>query len=121
MLTYSAGVCAFTAYSYERVLEWLDALGYDRSPEDLALVGERTWNLIRLFNLREGFARDGDSLPDRLTVPLERGGPADGNRLTRADLAEMLDGYYDIRGWTADGTPTPETLARLDLTEFAPS
>jgi aldehyde:ferredoxin oxidoreductase len=32
----------------------------------------------------------------------------------------MLDDYYDLRGWTVEeGRPTAETLARLDIEEFA--
>ncbi|MHB8764376.1 MAG: aldehyde ferredoxin oxidoreductase C-terminal domain-containing protein, partial [Deferrisomatales bacterium] len=27
----------------------------------------------------------------------------------------MLDEYYPVRGWDADGVPTPEKLAELGL------
>jgi len=30
----------------------------------------------------------------------------------------MLDYYYEKRGWDANGIPTPETLARLGLTDL---
>jgi aldehyde:ferredoxin oxidoreductase len=29
----------------------------------------------------------------------------------------MLDAYYRIRGWGADGRPTRETIERLDLAD----
>jgi aldehyde:ferredoxin oxidoreductase len=35
------------------------------------------------------------------------------------ELDRMLDDYYTFRGWDDDGVPTPETLDRLDLTEYA--
>jgi aldehyde:ferredoxin oxidoreductase len=30
-------------------------------------------------------------------------------------LAKMLPEYYEVRGWTPEGVPTAETLARLGL------
>ncbi|MFB6117740.1 aldehyde ferredoxin oxidoreductase family protein [Halosegnis sp.] len=82
--------------------EWLAAVGAPH--DDLATTGERVWNLVRLFNVREGFARADDRLPD----------PIDADSLD-ADFDALLDAYYDARGWDADGVPTEETLARLDI------
>ena len=118
-LLFSMVACDFTAYNYERSTEWLNALGYDLGVDDLAEVGERTWNAVRLFNVREGFDRSDDELPPRLTKPLERGGPADGNRITQDEFDAMLEEYYELREWTEDGVPTPETVERLGLSEFA--
>ncbi|MFC6718653.1 aldehyde ferredoxin oxidoreductase family protein [Natrialbaceae archaeon GCM10025810] len=117
-LTYSMVTCDFTAYNYERVAEWLNALGYDVDGGGLEIVGERAWNLARLFNVREGFDRSDDDLPERMKRPLERGGPADGNRITEAAFETMLTEYYELRGWSDEGEPTPETLERLDIAEF---
>ena len=119
-LTYSMVACSFTAYNYERACEWLNELGYDVDAAELETIGERAWNVARLFNLREGFGRDEDEMPVRFTEPLENGGPADGKRITPAEFDAMLDDYYDLRGWTGEeGRPTAETLARLDIEEFA--
>ncbi|RQG89665.1 aldehyde ferredoxin oxidoreductase family protein [Natrarchaeobius chitinivorans] len=119
-LTYSMVACSFTAYNYDRVCEWLNELGYDVTVEDLQAVGERAWNATRLFNVREGFDRDDDALPERFTRPLERGGPADGNAIAEEEFESMLEEYYDQRGWTVDGKPTRETLERLDIASIAP-
>ena len=119
-LSYSMVACDFTAYSYDRVAEWLNEFGYDVSVDDLETVGERAWNAVRLFNRREGFGREDDSLPERLKRPLESGGPADGNYLTEAAFEEMLDEYYQLRGWNEEGTPTTETVERLDIEPFVP-
>ena len=118
-LLFSMVTCDFTGYDYERSAEWLNALGYDLAPEDLEVVGERAWNLTRLFNVREGFAREDDSLPERMTEPLESGGPADGNAISEEGFEGMLDEYYQLRGWTEEGVPTEGTLERLDMAEFA--
>ncbi|RAW43973.1 aldehyde ferredoxin oxidoreductase [Halorubrum sp. 48-1-W] len=119
-LSFSMVACDFTAYNYERVAEWLREFGYDLTVDDLETVGERAWTMTRLFNLREGFDREDDSLPERLTRPLESGGPADGNRVTEADFETMLEEYYDIRGWTEEGVPQKATIERLDLEPFVP-
>ncbi|MDZ5810617.1 aldehyde ferredoxin oxidoreductase C-terminal domain-containing protein [Halorubrum sp. AD140] len=94
--------------------EWFDALGYGYETADLRLVGERVWNLVRLFNAREGFDRDADELPEAFTEPISDG-PAAGGRIDPAQFDALLDAYYDARGWSREGLPTRETLARLDL------
>ncbi|MFD1570664.1 aldehyde ferredoxin oxidoreductase family protein [Halorubrum laminariae] len=94
--------------------EWFDALGRDRDAESLRLAGERIWNLVRLFNAREGFDRAADELPPVLTEPVPNG-PATGDRIDPEAFERLLDAYYAARGWDGDGLPTPETLARLDL------
>jgi aldehyde:ferredoxin oxidoreductase len=94
--------------------EWLDAVGLDYDRESLAAVGERIWTLVRLFNAREGFDRDDDTLPALFEEPLD-GGPAAGRAVDREAFESMLDAYYAARGWSADGLPTPETVARRGL------
>lgn len=87
---------------------WLEAV--DAPVEGLAAAGERIWNLVRLFNVREGFDREDDALPPTLTGP----SGVDADR-----FEAMLEAYYDRRGWDASGTPTAETLSRLGLEDVA--
>ena len=62
-------------------------------------IGERSYNLERLFNAREGLTGKDDSLPARLAeVPLNK----------------MLPIYYKTRGWK-DGVPTGRRLRRLKI------
>ena len=84
----------------------------DWSLENLNVVGERIWNLERQFNLAAGFTAADDTLPKRLLTELAKTGPATGKV---NELHKMLPEYYEARGWTTDGKPTPETLARLGL------
>lgn len=78
-------------------------------------VGERGYNLERLFNLREGITKAQDSLPKRFThVPL-----VSGKNNTKVPLKKMLPKYYKLRGWDKDGIPTDKTLRRLKLFEIA--
>lgn len=95
------------------ILAYLNAAtGAGYTLEELQRAGERITTAERLFLVRAGFRRKDDSLPDRLTrVPLPDGPSA--GRVCR--LEEMLDEYYPVRGWDADGVPTPAKLAELGL------
>ena len=87
---------------------WFEAVGV--AVTDLERTGERIWNLVRLFNVREGFDRTDDALPAGLDL-----GDADG--LTVERFETTLDTYYEERGWSRRGIPTRETLADLDLAD----
>ncbi len=77
----------------------------------LMQAGERGYNTERLFNLREGLTAKDDSLPDRLTkVPQQADDPK-----TIVPLDKMLPRYYKVRGWDANGVPTPQKLRRLGI------
>jgi aldehyde:ferredoxin oxidoreductase len=88
--------------------------GWDISLEEFLTVGERIFNLGRLFNIREGVDRTHDMLPDRFSERLQEGGSA-GESITKQDLDRMLDEYYELRGWSREGIPKEETLSKLGL------
>ncbi|MFN8471311.1 MAG: aldehyde ferredoxin oxidoreductase family protein [Anaerolineae bacterium] len=78
-------------------------------------LGERAWNLKRIFNNRRGLSRRHDKLPKIFSEPLEYGGAAG----VVPDFEKMLKEWYDIRGWDwATGRPKPEKLTELGL-DFA--
>lgn len=78
-------------------------------------LGERIWNQVRLFNLREGLTAAGDRLPRRIVEEPLPSGPHKGRRISVEDMVTMLAEYYQLRGWDAEGRPAPETLKRLKL------
>ena len=84
----------------------------------LAKVGERIFNLERVYNVREGFRRKQDTLPKRiLTEPLHtREAKGEGSIVSHQN--EFLDKYYSLRGWTKDGIPVPAKLKETGL-DFA--
>jgi aldehyde:ferredoxin oxidoreductase len=95
------------------------ATGLDLTPDDVQRVGERVNNLARAFNTLAGLTRADDDLPERVkTEPIPEG-PAKGQRLSQADLDEMLDEYYEARGWTPEGVPTRAKLEELRLGDAA--
>jgi len=114
------GVCKFPMNAWRpltpsRVARLVHLVtGWDFDLQDLLLVGERIFNLCRLFNVREGVRREDDTIPGRLGVPFTEGASA-GETVTAEDLSTMLDEYYALRGWDDDGVPTAATLAKLGL------
>jgi len=111
----SAGVCLFTSFAWSVAdvqPQVQAACEGDWSMEKMAIVGERIWNMERQFNLAAGFTAKDDNLPPRLTTEPAKTGPAKGKV---NELGKMLPEYYEVRGWTPEGVPTAETLARLGL------
>lgn len=107
-------VPAVATQNTARLMEAVTGLKY--APEEIQRVGERINNLARAFNVREGFTREEDTLPERLmTEPLKEG-TSKGHFISRDDLKQMLDEYYTDRGWDLDtGIPTREKLEELGL------
>lgn len=85
--------------------------GVQYTKEDVLKIGERIWNLARLFNLREGMKKEEDMLPKKFEKPLPSG-PAAGKTIP-FDI--MLKTYYNVRGWTEDGIPSNKKLSELGL------
>jgi aldehyde:ferredoxin oxidoreductase len=114
-VTDSLVTCKFLEYSvgYDHLARLLSAAtGVDYSISSLQTIGERIWNLERLYNLREGIDGAYDTLPARfLKEPLEEG-PSKGRVV---DLDKMLGDYYRSRGWDEEGVPTSGKLEELGL------
>jgi aldehyde:ferredoxin oxidoreductase len=89
--------------------------GWEVDAAELERAGERIVNLERLFNVREGVRRRDDVLPWKVMHEPIPDGPSAGMHCPPDELAGMLDAYYALRGWDADGVPTPDRLAVLGL------
>lgn len=80
---------------------------------------ERVWNMKKAFNIREGWTRAEDWLPDRWTQdPMPEGG-SKGAVVSPEGLKEMIDAYYLARGWTPEGLIPKDKLAALDMADVA--
>jgi aldehyde:ferredoxin oxidoreductase len=89
-----------------------DATGEPWTLEEMMLAGERAWNLKRLFNLRLGWTRAQEKLPQLLLQPLPEGGQ-EGHV---PDMDVLLGEYYTARGWDpATGGPTAAKVKALGL------
>jgi len=108
-------ICKFTnmGVAEEYFARALTAVtGESFSTGDLIQVGERVWNLERLYNLREGFTKADDTLPPRMLNEPVPDGPSQG---WVSKLEPMLKEYYRARGWDENGVPKPQKLADLGL------
>ncbi|MBS3782626.1 MAG: aldehyde ferredoxin oxidoreductase family protein [Candidatus Thermoplasmatota archaeon] len=116
------GMCKFSRGLMvdEGQLELLNAVtGFDMSLSEFLKAGERVYNLSKAFNIRNGFGRKDDKLPDRVFDDEVLYGPTEGETLSRKEFEEELDRYYDVRGWDNEGIPSKNTLKRLDLPQVA--
>ena len=88
--------------------------GLEFTMDDMNRIGERVWNLERLFNLKAGLTKADDSLPERILKGAIQGesNPAKG----RVGLLDrMLPEYYSLRGWDEEGAPTAAKLEELGI------
>jgi aldehyde:ferredoxin oxidoreductase len=84
---------------------------------ELMKIGERIFNIERMFNIREGMGRKDDTLPDIFFE--EKDTPWGPTGINKAEFQEMLDDYYSFRGWDEEGIPTKEKLWELGLNDIA--
>jgi len=110
-------LCKFALFGGLTVNPMIDALnaatGWDVDREEFFTAGERIFNLKRLFNTRLGISRKDDVLPPRMARHRRGGGTHE-----LAPLFEMLDEYYQLRGWDEFGFPTKKTLVKLGLGDY---
>jgi aldehyde:ferredoxin oxidoreductase len=103
---------------YEPALEAIT--GIHRTWQDIEAVGDRIWNLTRMFWIREneGFDRSWDLPAPRFYEEAPKTGATKGQITKFEDVQRLLDMYYDQRGWDSTGIPTPATLDRLNITSL---
>jgi len=119
---FSLVLCDFAPISEEDCVDlWNLATGFDHTVESYLKAGERIWNLIRLFNLREGLTQSDDHLPPRFFKDSFSEGPAKGKVLSERDFKESIKEYYTLRGWNEKGIPTKEKLKELNISKYIES
>ena len=95
--------------------------GWDVQPHELKKAGERINNLKKLFNIREGWTREDDTLPWRVLSEELPDGVAKGAGLSEDDLQMMVSAYYEARSWNPDGTIPDGKLDDLQILDLSPS
>ena len=102
-------------WTIPQVVEMVNAVtGWDTTTWELMKVGERATTMARAFNVREGFTKDDDQLPERLFQPLESGS-LKGTKLSKEDYKQAVAAYYQMMGWDETGAPTKAKLEELDV------
>lgn len=105
------------------------ATGRPISGAGLVEAAQRAYNVYRAANVRQGFSRADDRVPQQwLNQPLRwedgremrlndyyKSGPVSGD-----DISALIDSYYDERGWDVrTGVPTRRVLEGLGLADVA--
>ena len=95
------------------------ATGCDYTWEEMMTISERVYNLTRMFWVKHvpGFGRDWDWPPPRFVEEEVPTGPSAGKKISVENLNWLLDRYYEIRGWDANGIPTAAQLEKIGLPE----
>ena len=88
------------------------ATGRQMSLDELYVLGERIWNLTRLFNLKAGLRKEDEDLPVRFKTEPLPDGPAAGHLFTEEDIARLRADYYAVRGWDEHGVPDRRSSPR---------
>jgi len=114
--------CKFFLYAGLNIDNYADMLsaltGWEIDGWELLKVGERVTNLQRLFNMREGFDRNDDLIPERVRKIPSFGIYKDEQRCAIKDYEGMLNEYYETRGWDLiTGKPSKNKLRELGLEE----
>ena len=112
----SLKLCKFILFggiTITHIVKWYhDVTGNEMTIDDFVKTGERIFNLKRLYNVRLGVSRKDDTLPFR-SLTFKRMGK--GLTPNLPPLGQMLSEYYEYRGWSEEGIPTPEKLKELGL------
>ncbi len=111
----SSGLCLFNTFAIGsdelfRLMKY--ATGFDYTEEEILKAGERIWNLERLFNYKAGITKEEDTINPRLLNNPLPDGPSAGEVV---NLEEMLEEYYQLRGWNEEGIPGEEKRTELEL------
>jgi aldehyde:ferredoxin oxidoreductase len=109
-------VCDFLMYDLDRLAPLFEKLtGMPMTDAQLQKTGEKLSNLNRMYNMRNGRDRTGDTLPRRFFEEKHLAGIFEGQLMTEEKFGEWLDLYYASRGWDARGIPTAGKLEELGL------
>jgi aldehyde:ferredoxin oxidoreductase len=113
-------ICRFSqvgkAVNVTHHVDWLNLItGWKMEIPEYMKVGERLFNLKRMYNCKLGASRKDDFLPYRF-MTLKRTGEDLTNQLP--PMGRLLSDYYAYRGWSEDGIPTPQKLEELGLDEL---
>ena len=102
---FSTILCDFWALGLDTLAEVLNLVtGENFTVADMEKIGERVTNIARLFNMREGFNREHDYLPNRIFKDALKTGVTAGKLIPKEEFEKMLSEYYNIRGWEVDGS-----------------
>jgi aldehyde:ferredoxin oxidoreductase len=118
----SLGICARAGinrfYNAFVCAEFYQAVtGIDTDVAGLGHRADRVWTLLRMANIREGWERKHERLPDRWFEAPGFKNYVSEEPLSPEEAEHMIEDYYEEWGWDRKtGAPTARRLAELGLT-----
>lgn len=110
----SLDLCKFSSFAEgaeEYAAQYSAVVGIPITADDVLKTGERIYNLERYYNNLAGFREGSDYLPKRF---LEEPSTAPGSKGHICELPQMLEEYYQARGWI-NGVVPEEKLRELEI------
>ena len=80
--------------------------GVDRPLEEIMECSRHIYDLTRAINVHLGISRKDDYPPQRTFADPVPSGPTKGSVVDRDEYEEILDIYYQKRGWDKEGKPS---------------
>ena len=114
--TFSMGVCDFWPIDSETLGHLFEVTYGGQWPaEKVDKIGERIFNLQRMFNVMAGFSKAQDELPERFHNEVLKDGPPKNIPMPKKGFSKAMKEYYAFRGWDDNGRPTVKKLKSLDI------
>ncbi len=108
-------ICYFAPWNHNQSTEILRATtGWNTSMWELMKVGERITTMARVFNIREGFTKNDDWLPERFFQP-QTSGALSKSAVDPEKFKKARKKYYEMMSWDENGIPTKTKLEELDI------
>lgn len=113
------GVCRLPwielGFDEKKYAEYYSAVtGIDRTLDQLLEPAADLYDLTRTINMTFGISRKDDYPPERVfDLPMTEG-PHAGKILKREDYEQILDIYYQKRGWSKDGQVPEERVTKFN-------
>lgn len=94
--------------------------GWKTTPQEIMRTADRIVNLMKCYLVREGLTSKDDTWPRRFFEEPIPDGPLKGAVFDEKKFRQVLEEYYECRGWDKRSSiPTRETLRALDLNDAA--
>lgn len=112
----SLSLCKFDLFGGIKVKNMAEMLtlttGWEFDYKRMLKIGERLFNLKRLYNNKCGISKIDDTLPERFLLQPKKNSIAKGNL---PPLDKMLEDYYKFRKWDENGIPEVKKIKELGI------
>ncbi len=103
-------------YTVSKIAELVHVItGWKTSSYEFMKWGERRNQIMRIYNMREGFTTEDDRLPDKFYKESIKTGRLKDSVINEKEFQETINTYYEMMGWDKSGIPLNGTLYNYEL------